>query len=95
MEAQEVCAKQIYTKLHHNHFLYNLLELGHGADPWIMFLVGSHTNLYGMVQKYINEVNICTSIPMMALYKTQKNVIQYHLIGVRGVGILVVWYIIQ
>jgi hypothetical protein len=44
MEAQEVCARQISAKLHDIPSQYNLLELGHGVDPEITFLVEFHTN---------------------------------------------------
>jgi len=44
MEAQEVCARQITTKLHDIPSQYNLLKLGHGTNPEIKFLVEFHTN---------------------------------------------------
>jgi hypothetical protein len=44
MEAQKVSVRQISTKLHDIRSQYNFLELGHGANPKITFLVESHTN---------------------------------------------------
>jgi hypothetical protein len=44
MEAKEVCARRISTKLYEIHSQYNFLEPGHGKNPRIMFLVEFYTN---------------------------------------------------
>jgi hypothetical protein len=55
MEAHEVCARQISTKLHDICSQYNLLELGHGANPHITFLVDSTPIDMEWFKKYIIE----------------------------------------
>jgi len=71
MEAHEVCAKQISTKLHDIHFQYNLLEPGHGTNPKIHSLWNPTPINMEWFRKYIIEKkHIWTCIPVIALFKT-------------------------